>query len=60
MAPGRRLFLLALAGGSAAAALWVLVAAIRADALSGQVLFALAPLAMLFGVAWQKLTEKPD
>lgn len=60
MARGRRLFLLALAGGSAVAALWVLIAAIRADALSGQVFFALMPLLMLFGIAWQKLTDKPD
>jgi hypothetical protein len=60
VARGRRLFLLALAGGSAVAALWVLVAAIRADALSGQVFFALMPLLMLFGIAWQKLTDKPD
>ncbi|GGD29230.1 hypothetical protein [Sinisalibacter lacisalsi] len=60
MAPGRRLFFLALAGGSAAAALWLLASAIRADALSGQVFFALMPLAMLFGIAWQKLTDKGE
>ncbi|SMH58108.1 hypothetical protein [Maritimibacter sp. HL-12] len=60
MTSGRRLFFLALAGGSALAAIWVLVAAIRADALSGEVFFALMPLLMLFGIAWQKLTDRPD
>lgn len=59
--PGaRRLFLWALAGVSAGAALWLLVAAIRADALSGQVFFALLPLVMLFSIAWRGLTDRDD
>jgi len=60
MPAGRRLFFLALAGLSAAAALWVLVAALRADQLTGQVFFAVLPLVMLFGIAWSKLTHTDE
>jgi hypothetical protein len=56
MSTARRVFLLALAGGSAGLALWVLVAAALADKLSGQVFFAILPLVMLFGIAWRGLT----
>lgn len=60
MPAGRRLFFLPLAGLSAAGAAWVLAAAIRAGSLSGQVLFAMLPLAMLFAIAWAKLTHRDD
>ena len=60
MPAGRRLFFLALAGLSAAGAVWVLVAAIRAEQLTGQVFFAMLPLLMLFAISWQKLTHKDE
>ncbi len=60
MPAGRKVLLVLLAVGSAGAALWVLIAAIRAEALSGQVFFAIMPLAMLFGIAWSGLTGKRD
>jgi fucose permease len=56
----RRLLLALLALASVGGALWVLVAAARADALSGQVFFAVLPLAMLFGLAWRGLRGKRD
>lgn len=56
MSLSRRLVLVVLALGSAALAIWVLIAAAEAGKLSGQVFFALMPLAMLFGIAWKGLT----
>ncbi len=60
MSGARRLFLWLLAAVSAAAAIWVLVAAMRAEALSGQVFFAVLPLLMLFSIAWRGLSDKDD
>ena len=60
MTLGRRAFLVLLALASAAGAAWVLIAAVRAHALSGQVFFAILPLAMLFGLAWKGLTGAKD
>jgi hypothetical protein len=60
MSLGRRLFLGLLALASAAGAVWILFAATQAGALTGQVFFAILPLAMLFGIAWRGLTGRPD
>lgn len=60
MSIGRRIFLGLLALASAAGAVWVLVAAAMAEKLSGQVLFAVLPLVMLFGLAWKGLTGSKD
>lgn len=60
MSAARRLSLWGLAGGSAGATLWVLVAALRAKALSEQVFFAMLPLAMLFSIAWRGLFSRND
>lgn len=58
--PIRKIFLALLALVSAGLAGWVLIAALVADELSGQVFFAVMPLAMLFGIAWNGLSSHKD
>lgn len=60
MSLGRRIFLILLALASGGATLWVIAAAAMAEKLTGQVFFAVLPLVMLFGLAWNGLTRKPD
>lgn len=60
MSLGRRIFLIVLALATAGATLWVLITAIMAEKLTGQVFFAVLPLIMLFGIAWTGLTRKAD
>lgn len=55
----RQLFLTTLALGAFALAAWVLIAALRADAVTGEVFFAIMPLLMLGGIAWNARARGP-
>ena len=60
MSRGKFVFLLALVIGAAGLSIWVVVLAMRADALDGGVLRALVPLLLLASVALQALRKSRD
>ncbi|MGH1369343.1 MAG: hypothetical protein ACRBCL_12070 [Maritimibacter sp.] len=56
----RRIFMTALALAAFGLSAWILLKALVAEALTGQVFFAVMPLLMLGGLAWNARARDPN